>query len=242
MTTHIRTAMVLAAGLGTRMCPLTIDRPKPMIKVGGKTLIDWVLDDLAESGVKTAVINLHYKADVLARHLSPRQTPIILFSDETEQLLDTGGGVAAALPLFADDVFLVTNSDTLWQHGLTQGLTRLAEGWSGENMDALLLLAAMDRAFGFEGAGDFFLDDDGIPERRGGRAAAPLVYAGTQVVHRRIFNDCPDGPFSFNQLWDKAIQAGRLKAIVHTDNWHHVGTPASVDSTSRALMQGSVSP
>ena len=207
MTSSIRTAMVLAAGLGARMRPLTDDRPKPMIEVGGKLMIDWVLDDLADAGFTSAIINLHYQADQLQQHLSSRHTPKILLSDETEQLLDTGGGVAAALPLFNDDVFLITNSDALWQTGLTSGLATLTQAWSPESMDALLLLADMERAFGFDGTGDFFLEDDGTPVRRGENAHAPVVYAGTQIVHRRLFDDCPEGPFSFNQLWGRGNRA-----------------------------------
>lgn len=242
MTQSIRTAMVLAAGLGTRMRPLTDDRPKPMIEVGGKLMIDWVLDDLANAGFTSAVVNLHYHADLLKLHLSARQSPKILLSDETEQLLDTGGGVAAALPLFNDDVFLITNSDALWQSGLTPGVSKLMAAWSDNTMDALLLLADMDKAFGFDGAGDFFLDDDGTPVRRGEHSHAPMVYAGTQIVHRRLFDDCPNGAFSLNRLWDIALEQNRLKAVMHPDTWHHVGTPAAVEPTSMALNSSRTNP
>ena len=230
----IRTAMVLAAGLGTRMRPLTDDRPKPMVKVGDKVLIDWVLDDLAISGIETAVVNLHYKATVLNDHLAYRSKPSVVLSDETENLLDTGGGVAEALPLIDDDVFLITNSDALWLGGLGPAVNVLKAAWS-DDMDALLLLADMNQAFGFDGPGDFYLSHDGIPSRRGDRAQAPTAYAGTQLVHRRLFDTCPGGAFSFNVLWDQALQNGRLKALIHTDAWYHVGTPDAVAPTAYAL-------
>ena len=241
MSVHVNTAMILAAGLGTRMRPLTHDVPKPMVKVGDKTLIDWVLDDLARAGVANAVVNVHYKAGLLRNHLTHRSAPAIRISDETEILLETGGGVAAALPLIADDVFLVTNSDALWGNGLVPALGALRTAWSQmtahTGIDSLLLLAKMDRAFGFEGAGDFFVGADGVPSRRGGNAAAPTVYAGTQLVHRRIFENGPKGAFSFNVLWNKALEANRLRAIIHDDDWYHVGTPEAVAPTAQALSK-----
>lgn len=229
------TAMVLAAGLGVRMRPLTDDRPKPLVQVGGKALIDWVLDDLDEAGVTTAIVNIHYRGDQLRQHLAHRVRPAIVISDETDELLDTGGGVANALSFFDDKVFLVTNSDALWGGGLAGGIDVLSKTWSPATMESLLLLAPMDRAFGFPGAGDFNLSNDGTPVRRGDKASAPMAYAGTQIVHRRLFSECPDGPFSFNLLWDKALAGGRLKAVLHDDDWYHVGTPDAVAPTARAL-------
>jgi MurNAc alpha-1-phosphate uridylyltransferase len=234
----LQTAIVLAAGLGTRMRPLTDDRPKPMIDVGGKVLIDWVMDDLAEAGITTAVVNLHYKVEMVSAHLSARRRPTIVVSNETDLLLDTGGGISAALSLVKDDVVLVTNSDALWGGGLAPAVTALTKAWSSETMDSLLLLASMDRAFGFDGAGDFFLGETGTPSRRGTRPQAPMVYAGTQVLHRRLFDGCPGGPFSVNLVWDEAIADARLKAIVHDDDWYHVGTPETVGPTGRALSLG----
>ena len=230
----IRTAIILAAGLGTRMRPLTDDRPKPMVQVGEKVLIDWVLDDLAASEIETAIVNLHYKATVLSDHLAHRGKPSIVLSDEAEKLLDTGGGVAAALPLFDDDVFLITNSDSLWRVGLGPAVEALMAAWS-DDMDALLLFAGMNQAFGFDGSGDFYLSDDGTPARRGDRASAPMAYAGTQLVHRRLFDNCPYGAFSFNVLWDQTLQHGTLKALLHNDAWYHVGTPDAVAPTAHAL-------
>ncbi len=229
--------MILAAGLGTRMRPLTDARPKPMIEVGGKCLIDWVLDDLANAGIENAVVNVHYKAKLLRDHLAGRAEPNITLSDETALLLDTGGGVAAALPLIDDQVFLVTNSDALWQGGLGPATAALMKAWS-DDMDALLLLTHMNRAFGFDGAGDFLLSDDRTPSRRGDQPSAPTAYAGTQLVHRRLFKNHPRGAFSFNTLWDSAHQTGRLKAILHDDDWYHVGTPEAVEPTGRALTLG----
>ena len=237
MSVHIKTAMILAAGLGTRMRPLTDTRPKPMVEVGGKALIDWVLDDLASAGVTDAVVNVHYKADLMRDHLAGRSHPTIILSDETALLLDTGGGVAAALPLLDDEVFLVTNSDALWRGGLGTALEALKHAWS-DDIDALLLLADMNRAFGFDGPGDFSLGEDGIPVRRSNQPSAPMAYAGTQLVHRRLFDNHPSGAFSFNTLWDSTNKGRRLKAILHDDDWYHVGTPEAVDPTGRALTLG----
>lgn len=236
MSVDLKTAMILAAGLGTRMRPLTDERPKPMVDVGGKVLIDWVLDDLVISDIGTAVVNVHYRADVLRDHLSHRTEPSIRVSDESELLLDTGGGVANALSLIDGDVFLVTNSDALWHRGLSPAAKALTENWSND-MDVLLLLAHMDRAHGFDGAGDFFLSEDGTPTRRGDNTNAPLAYSGTQLVHRRLFDDCPAGAFSFNALWNKALDHQTLKAISHADDWYHVGTPDAVEPTAKALSQ-----
>ncbi|MDG2242860.1 MAG: nucleotidyltransferase family protein [Rhodospirillaceae bacterium] len=238
MTFQIKTVMVLAAGLGTRMKPLTDERPKPMVEVGGKTLIDWVLDDATDAGIESAIVNVHYKAELLREHLAQRSHPAITLSDESALLLDTGGGVAAALPLINDSVFLVTNSDALWHHGLGPALDTLRTAWSGD-MDALLLLADMKKAFGFDGAGDFSIGDDGAPMRRGSQPTAPTAYAGTQLVHRRLFDNHPEGAFSFNKLWDTALAAGRLKAVLHDDDWYHVGTPDAVEPTGRALTMES---
>lgn len=231
----IKTAMILAAGLGTRMRPLTDTKPKPLVKVGGKALIDWVLDDLARAGIETVVINVHYKADLLRAHLADRTLPKIKISDETDQLLDTGGGVAAALPLIDEDVFLVTNSDALWGRGSADAVSPLRHTWSSERMDSLLLLADMSRAHGFDGAGDFDLNEGGTPVRRGDKPSAQTVYGGTQLVHRRVFDNCPAGAFSFNVIWNKALQQGRLKAVLHDDDWYHVGTPDAVEPTAHAL-------
>lgn len=232
---EVKTAMILAAGLGTRMRPLTDTKPKPLIKVRGKALIDWVLDDFPHANLETAVVNVHYKADLLKTHLRSRTHPSIRISDETDLLLDTGGGVAATLPLIDEDVFLVTNSDALWQNGFAEAVARLTSAWSDDKMDSLLLLAEVNRAHGFDGAGDFDLSKDGTPVRRGDKPSAAFVYGGTQLVHRRLFEDHPPGAFSFNALWDQALSQDRLKAVVHDDDWYHVGTPEAVGPTSKAI-------
>ncbi|MFL2769745.1 MAG: nucleotidyltransferase family protein [Rhodospirillaceae bacterium] len=230
----LHTAMILAAGLGSRMHPLTDNYPKPMIKVRGKALIDWVLDDLAKNDITTAIVNVHYKAPLLIKHLAKRNIPNIIISDETELLLDTGGAVLAALPLVEDDLLLVTNSDALWGCGLGPAISTLLARWD-DDIDSLILLAPMRRAHGFDGAGDFFIEDNDTPVRRGKKPTAPYVYAGIQIIHRRLFNKAPGGVFSFNALWDKAHQEGRLKAALHDDDWYHVGTPDSVEQTGQAL-------
>lgn len=231
----VTTAMILAAGLGTRMRPLTNERPKPLIDVGGTTLLDRVLDGLADAGINKAIVNLHYKADMVRAHLASRLEPRVVFSDETSALLDTGGGVAHALPLIDDDLFVVTNSDALWRGGLAPVIHTLSQRWQAGDADALLALAPMTRVHGFDGAGDFFPGHDGAITRRGVHASAPAAYSGTQVVHRRLFADAPDGAFSFNRLWDAAAARGRLRGIVHDDDWFHVGTPDAIEPTALAL-------
>ncbi len=228
-------AMILAAGLGTRMRPLTDDRPKPLIKIGSRTLLDRVLDDLREAGIDKAVINVHYKAEMMRAHLAQRTWPDIAISDETEALLDTGGGAAKALPLLDGDVFLVTNSDALWRGGLVPVIEALTARWQVGDADSLLALAPMSRTHGFDSPGDFFISDDGTIKRRGDRPSAPAAYSGTQLVHRRLFEGVPQGPFSFNRLWDVAAESGRLRGIVHDNDWFHVGTPDAIAPTERAL-------
>lgn len=232
---RVSSAMILAAGLGTRMRPLTNDRPKPLIKVGSRTLLDRVLDDLADADIGKAVVNVHYKAEMMRTHLAGRTRPNIVISDETDALLDTGGGTAKALPLLDGDVFLVTNSDALWRHGLMPVIEALSARWQAGDADALLALVPMTRTHGFEGAGDFVTQDDGTVTRRGDQASAPTAYSGTQLVRRRLFDGAPDGAFSFNTLWDRAAMAGRLRAVVHDDDWFHVGTPDAIAPTERAL-------
>jgi MurNAc alpha-1-phosphate uridylyltransferase len=229
--------MLLAAGLGTRMRPLTDTMPKPMVKVGGKSLIDWTLDQLAVAGVPRAVVNIHHHAPMLAAHLSHRQTPAILISDETERLLDTGGGVAKALPLLGEDAFLVFNCDAVIRDGATPMLARMANAWNEIDLDVLMLVHPRATAHGFDGAGDFFVDDGGQMTRRGTAAEAPYVYAGAYIIHPRILADEPVEPFSMNKIWDRAIAAGRMKALIHDGAWYHVGTPQAATETE-ALLAG----
>jgi N-acetyl-alpha-D-muramate 1-phosphate uridylyltransferase len=224
--TIVASGMVLAAGLGTRMRPITDRIPKPLVPVAGKPLIDHAIDRLAEAGVKRVVVNIHHKADMVARHLETRRTPSITLSREDE-LLETGGGILKALPLL-DDMFYVVNSDVLWLDGKTAALRRLARAWDPARLDAVLLLQRTTTALGYEGPGDFFLDPLGVLRRRREREVAPHLFAGVQILHRRLFDGRPPGKFSLNPLWDRAIAAGRLAAIVHDGEWYHIGTPAGL--------------
>jgi len=228
-------AMVLAAGRGLRMRPLTLDRPKPLIKVNGKPLIDWALDMLQQAGVEEAVVNYHHFGKRLVTYLGARSgPPKIVLSDETDQLLETGGGVVKALPLLGDDPFFIVNADGIWLDGAA-ALQRLAEAWDPIEMDALLLLVPHKRARGFDGAGDFFLDEDGRLRRRGDAATAPFIFCGIQIASPALFTDTPSGPFSTNTLWDRALSNGRLFGLVHDGSWLHVGTPQGRDDAEAFL-------
>ncbi|MFN3287207.1 MAG: nucleotidyltransferase family protein [Sphingomonadaceae bacterium] len=231
-----RTAMVLAAGLGKRMRPLTATRPKPLVEVAGATLIDHALRRVAEAGVPNAVVNVHYMADRLEAHLARRNPGLeISISDERAQLLETGGGVARALPLIEGDPFFVVNSDNLWIDGARPSLRSLAEAWDADRMDALLLLVPLARATGYEGQGDFHMDPAGRLTRRRERRVAPYVFSGVQLLARRLFEAVPEGPFSLNLLYDRALAEGRLFGLSHGGLWFHVGTPEAVGETESAL-------
>ena len=229
------TAMLLAAGRGTRMLPITEHTPKPLVSVGGKPLIDWSLDQLADAGVDHAVVNVHHLAPQLIAHLKERKTPRISISDESARLLDTGGGIVKALPLLGSNPFYVFGCDTITLNGKESALMRLTKAWTEEEMDVLMLVHPLDDAQGYHGAGDFFLSADGSLARRGESPHAPYVYTGIQIVHPRIFASEIEKPFSMNKLWDEVIGAQRLKAIVHDGHWFHVGTPDAVESTNLAL-------
>lgn len=221
-------AMVLAAGLGNRMRPVTNTRPKPLIEVGGKTMLDHALDRLAEAGVETAIVNVHYLAGQIEAHLSDRSRPHILISDEREMLLETGGGVRKALPLLGDKPFLLFNSDSLWvEHGRSN-VADLIAAWDPGRMDMLLLLARREQSIGFDGAGDFTQDGNGLLSRRGQAPSAPYVYAGVAIIEPELFDDTPDGPFSLNMQFDRAIASGRLYGRVLDGTWLHVGTPDAI--------------
>lgn len=230
-----KTAMLLAAGLGTRMLPLTEHTPKPLIAVGGKALIDWSLDQLAVANVQSAVVNVHHLAPQLIAHLKTRAKPAVAISDETDRLLDTGGGITKALPLLGPEPFFVFGCDTVTLDGTQPALRRLANAWNADELDALMLLHPLETAHGFDGPGDFFLDNDGYLSRRGDAAKAPYVYTGIQIIHPRAFENEKAGSFSMNKIWDSAIAARRMKAIVHDDAWFHVGAPDSVEKTDAAL-------
>lgn len=238
-TTPIRTAMVLAAGLGKRMRPLTATRPKPLVEVGGKALLDHVLDHLRAAGIGRAVVNVHYLADALEAHLRRKASDMeIIISDERDLLLETGGGVTRALPLIEDDRFLVVNSDNLWVDGPIDAIRLLGQRWDDERMDALLLLVPQARAHCHSGPGDFHMDGAGrISRRRPGRVA-PFVFTGIQLVSKRLFANAPDGAFSTNILWDRAIAAGRVYGLAHQGLWFDVGTPGAIARTEALLARG----
>jgi MurNAc alpha-1-phosphate uridylyltransferase len=229
MTGVPKTAMVLAAGLGTRMRPITDTLPKPLVEVAGRTLLDHVIDHLALAGVEHVVVNVHYKADMVTAALTRRDRPKIEISRE-EELLETGGGVAQALPLLGERFFVV-NADVLWLDSREYALARLAEAFAEATMDGILLLHRTVSGVGYEGAGDYFLDPLGIPRRRSEREIAPFLFAGIQLLHRRLFDGVTERRFSLNRLYDKAEQAGRLRAIVHDGEWFHVGTPEGLAAT-----------
>lgn len=232
-------AMVLAAGLGLRLRPLTENCPKPLIAVAGRTLLDRALDHLVAAGVARAVVNLHYLGHMIETHLTARPTPQIDYSRE-EALLETGGGVTKALGLLGPSPFYVVNADIAWTDGEAPALKRLAALWRDADMDALLLLHPVARATGYDGVGDYL----GAPgqggaahtlTRRRARPSAPYVFTGVQLLHRRLFIDAPSGPFSLTRLYDRAEKAGRLHGIVHDGDWHHIGTPAGLTEAETAL-------
>jgi MurNAc alpha-1-phosphate uridylyltransferase len=224
--------MVLAAGLGLRMRPITEHTPKPLVEVAGRTMLDRALDHLAVAGVTQLVVNTHWLAHRIETHLSGR--PGITLSHE-EVLLETGGGVAKALPHLGTAPFYVVNSDIIWTDGATPALKRLAEAWDDSRMDALLLMQRTATAMGYEGQGDFFLDAAGVPRRRRAPEVAPLLFSGVQILSPRLFHDLPAGKFSLNILYDRALEEGRLSGIVHDGRWYHVGTPEALPQVERAL-------
>jgi MurNAc alpha-1-phosphate uridylyltransferase len=230
-------AMVMAAGLGKRMRPLTATRPKPLIEVNGQTLLDHTLEHLKTAGVKRAVVNVHYLADALEAHLKNRVQGIeIIVSDERDLLLETGGGLVRALPLIDADPFFVINSDNLWIDGPVDSLKLLAASWDDARMDALLLLVPLARATGHGGQGDFHMSATGKLRRKKKGAVAPFVYTGIQMISKRLFDgEIPQGPFSTNILWDRAIEAGRCFGTVHQGLWFDVGTPQNVKKTEKML-------
>ncbi|HVL79846.1 MAG TPA: nucleotidyltransferase family protein [Sphingomicrobium sp.] len=230
------TAMVMAAGLGKRMRPLTASRPKPLIEVAGKTLIDHVLDRLRAAGVRRVVVNVHYLPDAVEAHLASRVTDLeVRISDERSQLLETGGGLVKAAPHIACDPFLAINSDNLWIDGPADTLKLLASQWDDERMDALLLLVPHARAQNHRGLGDFHMDKAGRLKRRGRSRVAPFVYTGVQMLAKRLLVGAPDGPFSTNVLWDRAIAQGRCFGAVHHGLWFDVGTPQAIRATEQFL-------
>jgi MurNAc alpha-1-phosphate uridylyltransferase len=231
-----RSAMVLAAGIGIRMRPLTDRMPKPLVRVGGRALIDQVLDRLAEAGVERAIVNVHHFADQVERHLASRQHPRVIISDERERLLDTGGGIVKSLAALGDDPFFLVNADTIWIEGVRPNLDRLAAAFDPAAMDGLLLLAPTASSIGYEGRGDFALTTEGRLRRRGEREIVPFVYAGAGILAPSLFDHAPAGPFSLTRLFDRAEAQGRLHGLRLEGLWMHVGTPAAIAEAEAAIV------
>ncbi len=238
MTDIGKTAFVLAAGLGLRMRPLTLTMPKPLVPVGGKPLIAYAMDKLRNAGVSEAVVNVHHLADQLEAWCKTITRPRITISDERDGLLDTGGGIARALPLLGPDPFFVMNSDSFWTDGKVPALERLKQSWRDEDMDCLLLLCDPARTIGYDGRGDFVIDSEGrlmwakqFPDSKA------LTYIGGYVVHPRLFNGAPSGAFSMLRLWDKAMENGRLFGLAHDGHWLHVGTVESIAAAEDYLRK-----
>jgi N-acetyl-alpha-D-muramate 1-phosphate uridylyltransferase len=229
----VETGMVLSAGLGTRLRPITDAKPKALVTVQGRTLLDRALDHLESVGVKRAVVNTHHKADMIERHLAGRKTPAITISHEPV-LLDTGGGIANALPHLGEPFFAV-NCDAVWLNGRVPALTRLARAFDPERHDCAILMQETVPAVGYEGRGDFFLDQLGVPRRRRENEVVPFLFAGVQLLSHRLFAGESIEPFSMNRLWDKAIARDRIIAIVHDGTWYDVGTVAGLTATESRL-------
>jgi len=227
--------MVLAAGLGTRMRPLTDSTPKPLIKVAGKPLIDHVLDRLADASVEWAVVNVHHFAEQLQRHLANRQRPKIVISDERGLLLGTGGGVRKALPELGGAPFFHINSDTIWIDGVKSNLLRLADSFDPAVMDALLLLAPTTGSVGYSGRGDFSMAPDGSLLKRTEQKVAPFVYAGAAILSPALFKDAPSGEFSLTAMFERAAHAKRLHGLRIEGVWMHVGTPETIGEAEAAI-------
>ncbi len=238
--TVIKRAMVLAAGFGVRLRPITDTTPKPMVRVLGRTLIDRTIDRLKDGGVETVVVNTHHLGEVVHAHLEKRDDLEILFSEE-DPILETGGGIAHALPLLGDEPFFACNGDTLWLNGLQNALERMLRHWDADKMDALLMLHSTVDAYGYDGLGDFSVDPLGLLARRPECEVSPYLFTGVQILHPRLFKGAPQGAFSLNLLYDRAMENDRLYGIVHDGEWFHVGTPdalAEAESYMRLRYSG----
>lgn len=236
MTTP-HTAMVLAAGLGKRMAPITDTMPKPLVKVAGKPLIDWGLEALNKAGVERAIVNVHYLADQLETHLASWASPTIEVSDEREELLDSAGGIIKALPLIGTAPFYVLNADTFWIDGAQPNLVLLAEGWDDAQMDILLMIADRDQATGHTGGADFSMSATGQLRRLAPDEVSPYIYAGAAIIHPRIFAGAPPGKISLNRYFDTAIAADRLFGIAMDGIWLTVGTPGAIAEAEAAIAR-----
>jgi MurNAc alpha-1-phosphate uridylyltransferase len=238
--TSVKTAMVLAAGLGERMRPLTDKKPKPLVEVAGKPLIEHVLDKLAEAGVEKAVVNVHYFADMIEKRLAGRKEPRIVFSDERKTLLNTGGGIVKALPQLGAGPFYLVNSDSIWIDSVRPNLLRLAEYFDPATMDALLLLAPSATSIGYSGRGDFAMTPDGRLQARAERDVVPFVYAGVAILSPSLFKGAPEGAFSLTKLFDRASEAERLHGLRLDGVWMHVGTPDAIALAEQEIAVSAV--
>jgi MurNAc alpha-1-phosphate uridylyltransferase len=232
------TAMVLSAGLGSRMAPANGGvLPKPLVRLGGKALIDHVLDRHVEADIERAVVNVHHKADLIEAHLRARRAPRIEISDERDGLLDTGGGVKRALPRLGAGPFLIHNSDSVWIEGVGSNLARLFEAWDDTRMDCLMLLALASQSLGYQGRGDFAFEAEGQVRRRVEQEIVPFAFTGVSLAHPRLFAGSPDGAFSLNLVWDRAIAAGRAYGLRMEGTWMHVGTPDALAQAEQRLVR-----
>ena len=235
MATRLQTAMILAAGFGKRMRPLTLERPKPLVPLMGEALIDWCLDRINAHGIDNLVINTHYLGSMIEDHFKGDKR--ITFSPEDE-ILETGGGVLNALPLLGKDPVLVCNSDTIWLEGPVPALPRLERFWDPARMDALLLMQPTFRAFGYQGAGDYHMDGQGMLTRRKTCEVAPFLFAGVQILKPGLFDGEQPGAFSLNRIYDKAERSDRLYGLVHDGEWYHLGTPDALAEASGVIRHG----
>ena len=235
------TAMLMSAGLGKRMRPLTVTRPKPLVQVAGQALMDHALDRIEEAGVRRTIVNVHYLPDAIEGHLAARAGKTgadYVISDERPLLLETGGGLVKALPLLGDKPFLCANSDNLWTNGAVDSIRQLAERWNDDEMDALLLMVTHARATGHKGPGDFHMDQLGRLSRRKPGKLAPFVFTGVQILSPRLIKDPPGEVFSTNIFWDRAIAAGRAYGLTHQGLWFDVGTPEAIPLVEAGIADG----
>ena len=236
MAVHPTKAMVLAAGLGVRMRPLTDNIPKPLVRVAGQPLLDHVLDKLGNAGVTEAVVNVHYLPDQIIEHTKRRTRPRVLISDERDQVLGTGGGVVKALPLLGEAPFFHVNSDTMWIDGVRSNLARLAETFDPDGMDILLLMAPTTSSIGYGGRGDYAMLPDGALRKRREHQVVPFVYAGAAIMSPSLFDDAPPGEFSLTKTFDRANEQERLFGLRLDGVWMHVGTPDAVHAAEEAFL------
>ena len=230
-------AMVLAAGLGLRMRPLTERMPKPLVPVAGRALLDHVLDKLGDAGVSEAVVNVHYLPDQIIDHVAARVRPRVAISDERDQVLGTGGGVVKALPLLGQAPFFLVNADTLWIDGVRPNLARLAEAFDPARMDVLLLMAPTASSIGYDGRGDYAMLADGALRKRREHQVVPFVYAGAAIMAPSLFANAPKGEFPLTRLFDSANEQERLFGLRLDGVWMHVGTPDAVQAAEEAFLE-----